>query len=94
LSDGARVVELYTMTGFDHTDDMLLVYLPNKKILAEADAYSPPETPTTPLIAPKVPVGCGNSVCVKLAPVDYSEASWFYLFFTSRSNAGCSSSSC
>ena len=34
---------------------MLLVYLPKEKILAEADAYTPNETPTTPLIAPKVP---------------------------------------
>jgi len=44
------------MTGFDHTDDMLLVYLPKEKILAEADAYTPPDTPATPLIAPKVPM--------------------------------------
>jgi glyoxylase-like metal-dependent hydrolase (beta-lactamase superfamily II) len=43
------------MTGFDHTDDMFMVYLPKEKILAEADAYTPPETPTTPLIAPKIP---------------------------------------
>jgi glyoxylase-like metal-dependent hydrolase (beta-lactamase superfamily II) len=43
------------MTGFDHTTDMLMVYLPQEKILAEADAYTPPETPATPLIAPKVP---------------------------------------
>ena len=55
LTDGTRTIKLYTMTGFDHSDDMLLVYLPKEKILAEADAYSPPETPTTPLIAPKVP---------------------------------------
>jgi len=48
-------VKLYTMTGFDHTTDMLMVYLPKEKILAEADAYTPPDTPTTPIIAPKVP---------------------------------------
>jgi hypothetical protein len=42
------------MTAFEHTDDMLIVYLPKEKILAEADAYTPTETPTTPLIAPKV----------------------------------------
>src|SRR2546427_3178933 len=55
LTDGTRVVKLYTMTGFDHAVDMLMVYLPREKVLAEADAYSPPETPTTPLIEPKVP---------------------------------------
>ncbi len=55
LTDGSRTIKLHTMTGFDHTDDMLMVYLAKEKILAEADAYTPPETPTTPLIAPKVP---------------------------------------
>jgi glyoxylase-like metal-dependent hydrolase (beta-lactamase superfamily II) len=55
LTDGARTIKLYAMTHFDHTDNMLLVYLPQEKILAEADAYTPPETPSTPLIAPKVP---------------------------------------
>jgi glyoxylase-like metal-dependent hydrolase (beta-lactamase superfamily II) len=55
LTDGARTIKLYTMSGFEHTADMLMVYLPKERILAEADAYTPPETPTTPLIAPKVP---------------------------------------
>jgi glyoxylase-like metal-dependent hydrolase (beta-lactamase superfamily II) len=55
LDDGQRTIQLYTMTGFDHTDDMILVYLPKERILAEADAYTPPPTPTGPLIAPKVP---------------------------------------
>ena len=55
LTDGTRIVKLYTMTEFDHSADMLMVYLPKEKLLAEADAYTPPETPTTPLIAPKVP---------------------------------------
>jgi glyoxylase-like metal-dependent hydrolase (beta-lactamase superfamily II) len=54
LTNGGRVVKLYTMTEFDHTADMLLVYLPKERLLAEADAYSPPDTPTTPIIAPKV----------------------------------------
>jgi glyoxylase-like metal-dependent hydrolase (beta-lactamase superfamily II) len=55
LSDGQRTIKLYTMTGFDHSPDMLMVYLAKEKILAEADAYSPPQTPTTPLVASKVP---------------------------------------
>jgi glyoxylase-like metal-dependent hydrolase (beta-lactamase superfamily II) len=55
LTDGTRTIKLYTMTDFDHTADMLMVYLPQEKILAEADAYTPAETPTTPLIAPKIP---------------------------------------
>ncbi|MFL5616818.1 MAG: hypothetical protein ACJ79A_00325 [Gemmatimonadaceae bacterium] len=55
LADGKRSIKLYTMIGFDHTDDMLLIYLPKERILAEADAYTPTATPATPLIAPKVP---------------------------------------
>jgi glyoxylase-like metal-dependent hydrolase (beta-lactamase superfamily II) len=55
LTDGKRTIKLYTMIGFDHTGDMLMLYLPNEKILAEADAYTRTETPTTPLIAPKIP---------------------------------------
>ena len=54
LSDGSRTIKLYTMTGFDHTGDMLLVYLPKERVLAEADAYTPPDTPTTSLIPPKI----------------------------------------
>jgi glyoxylase-like metal-dependent hydrolase (beta-lactamase superfamily II) len=54
LTDGSRVIKLYAMADFDHTADMLMVYLPKEKLLAEADAYTPPDTPTTPLIAPKV----------------------------------------
>jgi glyoxylase-like metal-dependent hydrolase (beta-lactamase superfamily II) len=53
MTDGARTINLYTMAGFDHTKGMLLVYLPRERILAEADAYSPPATPGTPLIATK-----------------------------------------
>lgn len=55
LTDGARTIKLYAMTGFEHTADMLMVYLPNEKVLAEADAYTPPETLTTPIPAPRVP---------------------------------------
>src|SRR5262245_22480763 len=45
LTDGARTIKLYLMVGFEHTADLLLVYLPNEKVLVEADAYPPPETP-------------------------------------------------
>jgi len=55
LDDGQRTIQLHTMIAFDHTDDMILVYLPKERLLAEADAYTPPATPTTALIAPKVP---------------------------------------
>ena len=32
LTDGKRTIKLYTMTGFEHTVDMLMVYLPNENL--------------------------------------------------------------
>jgi glyoxylase-like metal-dependent hydrolase (beta-lactamase superfamily II) len=55
LTDGTRTIELYNLTGYEHTVDMLVVYLPKEKILAEADAFTPPATPTTPLAVSAVP---------------------------------------
>ena len=55
LTDGTRTIELYTIAGNEHAADMLIVYLPKEKILAEADAYSPPATATTPLVVTAVP---------------------------------------
>ncbi|OFV90330.1 MAG: hypothetical protein A3G76_13015 [Acidobacteria bacterium RIFCSPLOWO2_12_FULL_65_11] len=55
LTDGTRTVELHLVTNLEHTGDMLVVYLPNEKILAEADAFTPPGQPTASVIAPAVP---------------------------------------
>jgi glyoxylase-like metal-dependent hydrolase (beta-lactamase superfamily II) len=33
LTDGKRVIELHRMLGYDHTGDMMLVYLPKEKVL-------------------------------------------------------------
>lgn len=48
FSDGARVVEVYYIEGSLHAQGFMMVYLPNEKILVEADAYTPgaPNTPT------------------------------------------------
>jgi len=51
LTDGTRTIELHLLTNYEHTGDMLVFYLPKEKILAEPDAYTPPATPTTPLVA-------------------------------------------
>jgi glyoxylase-like metal-dependent hydrolase (beta-lactamase superfamily II) len=42
LSDGDKSIELYAVTGLNHTTDMLIAYLPKEKILVNADLYSPP----------------------------------------------------
>jgi len=55
LTDGTRTVELHLLTGYEHTGDMLVVYLPKEKILAEPDAFTPPAMAGTALIPPAVP---------------------------------------
>ncbi len=41
LSDGKRKIEIYTLAGSGHNDAFAFVYLPEEKILIEADAYTP-----------------------------------------------------
>ena len=55
LTDGTRTIELYRLQGYEHAGDMLIVYLPKEKILAEPDAFTPPPQAGTPLIPPAVP---------------------------------------
>jgi glyoxylase-like metal-dependent hydrolase (beta-lactamase superfamily II) len=55
LTDGTRTIELHRLAGYEHAGDMLVVYLPAEKILAEPDAFTPPPQPGTPLIPPAVP---------------------------------------
>ena len=52
LTDGARTIEIHSIAGNGHSDELSLVYLPAEKILIEADAYTP-AAPNTP--APAVP---------------------------------------
>jgi glyoxylase-like metal-dependent hydrolase (beta-lactamase superfamily II) len=55
LTDGTRTVELHLLTNYEHTGDMLVVYLPKEGILAEPDAFTPPATPGAPLAVSLVP---------------------------------------
>jgi hypothetical protein len=41
LTDGTQTLELYRLQGSNHTDTMLLGYLPKQKVLIEADVYNP-----------------------------------------------------
>ena len=54
LTDGMRTIELHRLQGYEHAGDMLVVYLPKEKILAEPDAFTPPPQAGTPLIPPAV----------------------------------------
>ena len=54
LTDGTRTIELHRLQGYEHTGDMLVVYLPKEKILGEPDAFTPPAQAGGPLIPPAV----------------------------------------
>jgi glyoxylase-like metal-dependent hydrolase (beta-lactamase superfamily II) len=42
LRGAGREIQLYHLKGMDHVDGMLIVYLPQSKVLVEADAFTPP----------------------------------------------------
>ena len=55
LTDGQRTVELHHATNFRHAGDMLMVYLPAERILAQPDMFTPPATPAAALNPVAVP---------------------------------------
>jgi glyoxylase-like metal-dependent hydrolase (beta-lactamase superfamily II) len=42
ITDGNQTIELHHVDGLNHSDNMLVAYLPKEKILINADLYSPP----------------------------------------------------
>jgi glyoxylase-like metal-dependent hydrolase (beta-lactamase superfamily II) len=54
LTDGTQSIEVYFTPGDNHTEDMLIAYIPSAKAVVEADSYSPaagnaaPPSPTPP----------------------------------------------
>jgi glyoxylase-like metal-dependent hydrolase (beta-lactamase superfamily II) len=42
LSDGARILQVFHVQGSPHAEGMVMAYLPQEKILIEADVYTPP----------------------------------------------------
>lgn len=49
LSDGRQMLELHHMRGNFHNDGLLMAYLPNEKVLIQADAFHPrPGAPPYP----------------------------------------------
>lgn len=41
INDGSRAIEIYEIAGNGHNDAFALVYLPQSKVLVQADAYTP-----------------------------------------------------
>ena len=48
LTDGTKVMEIYNVQGLAHAQGMLMAYLPQEKIVVEADLFTPP-APNAPL---------------------------------------------
>jgi glyoxylase-like metal-dependent hydrolase (beta-lactamase superfamily II) len=46
ISDGNQTIELYHVEGLNHSDNMLIAYLPKQKILVSADLGGPPAAGT------------------------------------------------
>jgi glyoxylase-like metal-dependent hydrolase (beta-lactamase superfamily II) len=42
ISDGQQIVEMHHVQGFNHSDNMAIIYLPKEKIVINADMYGPP----------------------------------------------------
>jgi hypothetical protein len=42
ISDGNQTIQLYHVDGLNHSDNMLIAYLPREKIVINADLYGPP----------------------------------------------------
>jgi glyoxylase-like metal-dependent hydrolase (beta-lactamase superfamily II) len=48
LSDGTRTMEIYNVQGLQHAQGMVMAYLPQEKIVMEADLFTPP-APNAPM---------------------------------------------
>jgi glyoxylase-like metal-dependent hydrolase (beta-lactamase superfamily II) len=48
ISDGNQTIELHHLEGLNHSDNMLIAYLPKQKILVSADAGGPPPAGSPP----------------------------------------------
>ncbi len=55
LTDGSQVIELHHLAGTGHNEGLIMVYLPNLKLLVEADVYNPPAQANAPVAMPVNP---------------------------------------
>jgi glyoxylase-like metal-dependent hydrolase (beta-lactamase superfamily II) len=55
LTDGNHVIELYHLPDSGHNAGLVVAYLPQQKILYEADSYNPPAQANTPPPSPVSP---------------------------------------
>jgi len=68
MTDGQRKLELYHVEHLDHSEDMLMAYLPAEKILVEADLFEAPPPGTTPAATASNVALLYNMERVRIAP--------------------------
>ena len=52
ITDGTQSIDVYPTVGDNHTDELLIAYLPGPRILMEADSYSPNDPNARPMPPP------------------------------------------
>jgi len=63
LSDGTRQLQVFYMQGSPHAEGMVMAYLPQEKILIEADVYTPPAAGAAmPATAPAAAVNLYDNI--------------------------------
>ncbi len=68
MADGSRKVELYRVQNQSHSEDMLMAYLPDEKILVECDLFDPPPAGQKPAATPLNMALLYNMERVRIAP--------------------------
>ena len=59
MTDGKRKLQVYRIVGSQHSDAMLIAYLPAEKILIEADLYTPGAEGAATVLSASVGQGSG-----------------------------------
>ena len=62
LTDGRRTIEVRTIANSPHAEGFAMVYLPSEKLLIEADAYTPANSPAPVAPGRGCPGGGGPSI--------------------------------
>ena len=63
ISDGTKLMDVYYVQGSPHAEGMLMVYLPQSKLLVQADMYNPPNAGTpAPATAPPAAVNLYDNI--------------------------------
>jgi hypothetical protein len=71
ITDGMRTMNIVHVEDLDHSADMLVVYLPQERLLIEADLFSPhpPAAPTQGELALYHTIKRGNMNVERIVPL-------------------------